>query len=234
MEPHETDANEADDFESDDSDTDIETHNLEARLRTKTPSPYKDIAIFGEVSFSHTISRPANRSAGKSYLGTIVNGRVDHGIGRVVLSDDDSATKPPKRCFHSLLLIVEAKTALNLDSALPQLVVYLASLHQSRVQRNRSDATVFGVVSDGYSYIFVTITHDGELKRSKRFNMTEKKRDMVKVLGCLKYILETSAKMSPNVTPEKREQTGVEDQVDGDPAMDIDNNDYVRDQVDRE
>lgn len=211
MEPHETDANEADDFESDDSDTDIETHNLEARLRTKTPSPYKDIAIFGEVSFSHTISRPANRSAGKSYLGTIVNGRVDHGIGRVVLSDDDSATKPPKRCFHSLLLIVEAKTALNLDSALPQLVVYLASLHQSQLQRNRRDATVYGFVSDGYAFIFVTITHGGELKQSKCFNITGGDVIIQTALGSLIYVLEMLAKTIPNVTPE------AEDQSDSDP-----------------
>jgi hypothetical protein len=133
----------------------------------------------------------------------------------VLTSDGNSATKCPKRRFHSLLLIVEAKTAFNLESALPQLVVYLASLHQSRVQRNRTDATVFGAVSDGYSFEFVTITHDGELKRSRRFKITER-RGMVKILGCLKYILETSAKMSSNVTPEKgeREQT---DQGDGDP-----------------
>lgn len=190
-----------------------------------TPTPWDDIKVFGEVSFSHTITRPANGKSVGSFLGTIVNGRVDHGIGRVLPSVRRGAMKRPKRRFQSLLLIVEAKTALNLDHALPQLVVYLASLHQSRLQRNRSDATVYGVVSDGYAFIFVTITHGGELKQSRRFELTQ--GDMLTVLGCLKYILERSASMSPNVTPEKDGGEQAEDQSDGESDMDLDSNEYV-------
>ena len=59
-----------------------------------------------------------------SFLGTIVSGRVDHGIGRVLPPGRRGAMKCPKRRFRPLLLVVEATTTLNLDRALPQLVVY--------------------------------------------------------------------------------------------------------------
>ncbi|KAI0277086.1 hypothetical protein BGY98DRAFT_934673 [Russula aff. rugulosa BPL654] len=49
------------------------------------------------------------------------------------------------------LLIVQAKKkTLSHNCALPELVVYLVSLHQSRLRGNRSDATVFG--ADCYEY----------------------------------------------------------------------------------
>jgi len=193
-----------------------------------TPTPCDDIKVFGEVSFSHTITRPANGKSVGSFLGTIVSGRVDHGIGRVLLPGRRGAMKRPKRRFQSLLLIVEAKTALNLDRALPQLVVYLASLHQSRLQRNRSDATVYGLVSDGYAFIFVTITHGGVLKQSRRFEITQ--GDILTVLGCLKYILEISVSMSPNInaTLEKNSGEPVEDHSDSESDIDIDDNNYAR------
>jgi hypothetical protein len=125
---------------------------------------------------------------------------------------------------HKKVVVVEAKTALNLTRASAQLVVYLASIHQSRLQRERRDATAYGVVSDGYSFIFVTITHDGSLKQSRRFKVSQ--GEMQIVLGCLKYMLETSASMSPNVTREKDGGEPVED-GESEPGMDVDDSSYV-------
>ena len=59
----------------------------------------------------------------------VVNGRVDLGIGHTLHSTQD----PAKRRFQSPLLIVEAKRTYNLSGAVVQLVVYLDSLHQSRL-----------------------------------------------------------------------------------------------------
>ena len=190
-----------------------------------TPTPWGDINVFDEVSFSHTITRPANGKFVGSFLGTIVNGRVDRGIGRVIPPGRRSAMKCPKRRFQSVLLVVEAKTTFNLDRALPQLVIYLASLHQSRLRRSRSDATIYGVVSNGCASIFVTIRHDGVFTQSRRFKIIQ--GEMLTVLGCLKYILEMSASMSPNVRLEKNGGEPVEDHSDCESDMDIDDNDYV-------
>ncbi len=190
-----------------------------------TPTPSDNIKIFGDVSFSHRISPPANGKSVGSFLGITVNGRVDHEIGLVIPpTPSHRGSNHHKRRFRSLLLLIEAKTELNLNQALPQLVVYLASLHQSRLQRQRSDATVYGVVSDGYGFIFITISHYGVLQQSRSFDVNA--GEMLTVLGCLRYMLEMSASMSPNVTPEK---VGDEDHSNldsyNDSDMDIDNSD---------
>jgi hypothetical protein len=163
------------------------------------------------VPFSYTIttSSPA----------TIVSGRVDHGIGRVLKTHNY-----PKRRFESLLLAVEAKKAFNLLSALPQLVVYLASIHQSRLSRGRCDASVYGVASDGYSFMFVTITHDGTLRQSKQFKVDG--GETRTILGCLKYLLEKSGSLSPNATPEKKED-GHQPDTDGSDPLSVDDSDYL-------
>ena len=147
--------------------------------------------IFAEVPFSHAITCP---ESGK-FMGTVVNGRIDHAIGRVLPSPGcRGSMNYSKRRFRSLLLVVEAKTELNLT----HVVVYLAFLHWSRRQHNRTDATVYGVISDGCMFQFVTITHDGR----KCFDTAD--GDIVTVLGCSTYVLGLSASMSPNVTPQRR------------------------------
>lgn len=94
------------------------------------PMRYDD-KDFGEVFFSHTITRPTNGTSVGTISGTIVNGRVDRGIGRALPYSRRGSMEHPKRSFQSHLLVVQAKEPLSLDCALPELVVYLASLNQS-------------------------------------------------------------------------------------------------------
>ncbi len=115
------------------------------------PTLWDDMRIFSNVAFSHTITRSANETSMGSFLGTVVNGTIERGIGRVLSHVRRGPMNRFKRRHQSFLLVVQAKKHLGFDGALPELVVYLASLHQSRLERNRSDATVYGVVSDGYS-----------------------------------------------------------------------------------
>jgi len=60
------------------------------------------------------------------------------------------------------------------------------------------------VASDGFLPVFVTITHGGTLQRSRQFDTTGA-GELVTVLGCLKYLVETSADMAPNLTAEKND-----------------------------
>jgi hypothetical protein len=177
--------------------------------------------VFGEISFTHKISHPRNGKDPEEFLGTTVKGRVDLAIGRAIVPGPGKI----KRRFQALLAVVEAKSANSLTQALPQLLVYLGSLHQSRQQRGRRDSTVYGVASDGFSYIFVAITNEGIVRESRRFEL--KYGDIKMVLGCLKYILEASWAMSPTVTPEMRGTNGDGDPIDlmadhSDHIMDID------------
>ncbi|KAM6498924.1 hypothetical protein JOM56_006872 [Amanita muscaria] len=107
-----------------------------------------------------------------------------------------------------------------LYNALTQLVVFLACLRQSRIKRGRSNTSVYGVATDGLSYIFVTITHEGVLKESSLFSVRQ--GGLSTVLGSLRYILEMARSMSPNLTPEKG---GLE--ADADDVIDLDDTPYL-------
>jgi hypothetical protein len=77
-----------------------------------TPTPRDDIniKIFCEVSFSHTITHPANGKLVGSFLGTIINGRVDRGIESRLPPGRRGSMKRPKRCLQFLLLVIQAKS----------------------------------------------------------------------------------------------------------------------------
>ena len=113
----------------------------------------------------------------------------------------------PNQRFHSLLLCVESKVDGILANALGQLVVYLGSLRQSRIDRRKNDSSVYGVVTDGFIYIFVTITHEGVLKKSRQFDVNG---ELAIVLGCFRFILEKANSMTPNVSPTQGEQEVVD------------------------
>jgi hypothetical protein len=187
----------------------------------RTPSPCDDIRIYGEVAFNHQVlTQSKTQLASPSRL--TVSGRLDYGIGRVIKHASWAGTQRRRR-FQCFLVIVEAKAQFAVGQAIPQLLAYLACLHQSRLQRSRTDASVCGVSSDGYQFIFVTITHDGTVKITRIFDILQ--GDLAKVLGWLTYMLETTAAMSHNVTPERNDEKDGEDLDDA--QIDSDDKNYT-------
>jgi len=166
-------------------------------------APNSDIRVYAETSFRHKIlpgSKPLSCTV------TIAD-RLDYSIGRTLPATDPWL----HHRFQSLLVIVEAKAQRAVSQALPQLLVYLACIRQSRLQRNRTDASVYGVVSDGYVFIFVKITHHGTVMISRYFDVLC--GDMLKVLQSLRFILETAdGRRSRNA---------------GDLSIDLHHNDYA-------
>ena len=145
---------------------------------------------------------------------------MDYGVGIVTLGPKF----PPHRRFHSLLIAVEAKVKDNLDSAFPQLVVYLACLRQARKARGRSDCSVYGVTSDGYEFCFVTITHEGVVQASRRFSIS--RGEIRTVMGCIMYILRKTVERSPTVTPDKmNDESNLGETDDQDKAMNLNSED---------
>jgi len=143
---------------------------------------------------------------------------VDHGVGIIT-----PGRKFPNRRFHSLLIAVEAKAKNNLDSAFSQLVVYLACLRQARIGRGRTDCSVYGITSDGYEFCFVTITHEGVVKVSRKFSIS--RGEMKTVIGSIMYILRKSLEGSPTVTQDKtNDESNVDETDDQDEAMKLDDN----------
>jgi len=193
--------------------------------RQKTPTSFSGVRVYGEVTFNHKILPESKTLQSTSSRTVTVNGRLDYGIGRVLIPTAKAAAIRLRSRFQSLLVIVEAKAQRAVGQALPQLLVYLACLRQSRLQQRRADASVYGVASDGYIFVFVKITHDGTVLMSRDFNI--QLGEMLEVLQCLRYILETTAEMSLNVTPERNggDEQDVDDLVD--PAIDVYDNDYT-------
>ncbi|OAX37553.1 hypothetical protein K503DRAFT_693120, partial [Rhizopogon vinicolor AM-OR11-026] len=54
--------------------------------------------------------------------------------------------------------------------ALRHLMTYLACLRQSRLRRNWSDASVYGISSDGFDWTIVHDRHGGTVKVSREFD----------------------------------------------------------------
>ena len=92
-----------------------------------------------------------------------------------------------------------------------------------------SNLPINSLASDGYVFIFMTISHEGVLKLSKRFDVLQE--DLKVVLGCLDYVLEKTVNMSPTLMPEKgsRWQDGVNETVDtdGDNQFLLSDNDFL-------
>ncbi|TDL24689.1 hypothetical protein BD410DRAFT_785381 [Rickenella mellea] len=161
----------------------------DARPHTPTRVPsFDSIKVFRELTFTH-MTPPTNSGP------MFVKGRIDYGIGR--------RFQTRKAQFRALMFIVEAKPHGHMDTAFAQLLVYLASLRHSRLQRGRTDCSVYGVASDGYVFKSVKITGDGVVQSTRLFNITDG-LELELVLKCLGYLLELTEKMTPNTTPEKK------------------------------
>lgn len=76
---------------------------------------------------------------------------------------------------------------------------------QSRINRGKPDSSVYGAATDGLTYVFVSITHEGVLRFSKQFDVMA--ADLPIILGCLRYILDKAIAMSPISSPKTGVQT---------------------------
>ena len=152
-----------------------------------------------------------------------VTGCLDYSVGRVMPTIHAGL----ERRFQCLLVIVEAKAQYIVGKFLPELLVYLACLRQSRIQRHRTDASAYGVASDGYKFLFVKITHDGTVMISRQFDAQQ--GQTLEILRCLRSILETTVEINDNLTPE---MNGAGDFAD--PAIDLYDNDYTNPPDDHE
>jgi hypothetical protein len=105
----------------------------------KLPTPFDDIQIYGDVTFYHKVL-PGSETLPNSPSRLTVDGCLDCGIGRVI--KHSWTEQRYRRRFHCFLAIVTAKDQFGVGLFLPQLLAYLASLRQSRLQRNWTDASM--------------------------------------------------------------------------------------------
>jgi len=149
---------------------------------TFQPLPIK---VFPEMSLSVQVER-----GGREWL---VSGIADWAIGygdRALLQDG------------TVLLAIEAKRKGNASNAEAQLLAYLATIRQLRIQGNKKNVMTQGFFSDGEIYRFICIRNNGTVMKSRHYDISLN-RHLKSVFNFLLSMLITAAESSPNTSPTK-------------------------------
>jgi hypothetical protein len=102
----------------------------------------------------------------------------------------------------TVLLAIEAKRRELYSGAEGQLLAYLATIRQLRIQANKENVMTQGFFSDGSRYTFVCIRNDGTVMISDSYN-TSHKTGLKAAFNFLLNVLTTAANSSPNTSPIK-------------------------------
>jgi hypothetical protein len=154
-------------------------------MAPKSTSPPLPIKVFTEMSLSVRVGR-----GGQEW---IVSGIADWALGygdRAVLEDG------------AVLLAVEAKQEGRVSNAEAQLLAYLATIRQLRIQANKKNVMTQGFFSDGEKYSFMCIRNNGTVMKSRQYDLFLD-GDLKSVFNFLLGMLITAAESSPNTSPTK-------------------------------
>jgi hypothetical protein len=158
------------------------TTPLMAPQSTSQPLPIK---VFPEMSLSVRVEK-----GGRVWL---VSGIADWAIGygnRAVLDDG------------AVLLAIEAKWKGLAFNAEAQLLAFLATIRQLRIQAKKKNVMTQGFFSDGEIYRFICIRNNGTVMKSKHYDISMN-RHLKSVFNFLLSILITAAESLPNTSPTK-------------------------------
>ncbi|KAF8538778.1 hypothetical protein BDD12DRAFT_884216 [Trichophaea hybrida] len=140
------------------------------------PKALRQISVrkFSEVSLSYTTTCDAG-------LPVEINGCCVLGFGYIEESQGRSAQDP-------FLAILEAESESALEQAFPALLAYMASLHDRRRAANEQDATIFGIVSDGFRYLFVQIDNDSIVGKSRDYDLIDHFDSVYEFIRCIFHV----------------------------------------------
>jgi hypothetical protein len=148
-------------------------------------SPPLPIRVFPEMALSVRVTRGCQE--------WLISGIADWALGygeRATLEDG------------TVMIAVEAKRTENLGQAEAQLLAYLATIRQLRIQANKTNVMTQGFYSDGQKYTFVCIRNDGSVMLSGTYNLLHKGK-LKTVFNFLLGMLDTAAKSPPHTSPTK-------------------------------
>ena len=121
----------------------------------------------------------------------IVKGRVDWALGYGAKKSNTGA----------VLLVVEAKPYNSAAVGMPQLLVYMAGVHEARARQKQVNKSVYGVVSDSKEFRFAF------LNEKKKFFTSEPYLWLTKQSTIIAYIdmmLINAIESSPHTIPQKK------------------------------
>ncbi|KAL9120533.1 MAG: hypothetical protein Q9187_002908, partial [Circinaria calcarea] len=120
----------------------------------------------------------------------IYNGRADWTIGYGKTKSETG----------SILVVVEAKPLENGVSGLPQLLIYMAAIHEARRLQEKTNQSVFGIVSDGGDFTFAFLDQNKKLYVSQKLQWVLHSST---ILSYIDMILLDAIHSSPHTTPVK-------------------------------
>ena len=159
------------------------TTPLVAPKSTSQPLPIK---VFPEMTLAVQVKRN-----GREWH---ISGMADWAIGygdRRALGDG------------TVLLAIEAKRQ-NLNfNAEAQLLAYLATIRQLRIQANKKNVMTQGFYSDGEVYRFLCIRNNGTVMKSQPYDISLSPKALKTVFNFLLDMITIAAESSPNTSPIK-------------------------------
>jgi len=152
----------------------------------KSPAQPLPIKVFPEMALSVQVKRGSREWH--------ISGVADWAIGYGDRAELEDGT---------VLLAVKAKRKPFLFQAEAQLLAYLATIRQLRIQANKKNVMAQGFYSDGENYRFLCIRNNGTVMRSAPYDVTVHPKYLKTVFNFLLSMLSTAAKSSPNTSPTK-------------------------------
>jgi hypothetical protein len=147
------------------------------------PSPLK---VFPEMGLSIVVLKRGQEQ--------IISGIADWTIGYGERATWDNG---------AVLLAVEAKKPSLVEEGHAQLLAYMATMRQLRIQANKKNVMVQGFYSNGNIYRFLIIRNDGTVMRSNLYDISLD-GNLKKVFNFLLGMLITGAESSPSTSPAKQ------------------------------
>ncbi|KAL4870588.1 hypothetical protein BDV12DRAFT_165858 [Aspergillus spectabilis] len=111
-----------------------------------------------------------------------------------------------KAALQTALIVLEAKKPGAAQSALPQLIIYLAAVQDSRKESKKINSSVFGLITDSEEYRFAWLDENRNLFVSETYLWVTKK---VRIIQWIDRILRDSIEASPHTTPVKTANTAI-------------------------
>ena len=159
------------------------TTPLVAPKSTSQPLPIK---VFPEMTLAVQVKRN-----GREWH---ISGMADWAMGygeRTALEDG------------TVLLAVEAKRRNLFSNAEAQLLAYLATIRQLRIQANKKNVMTQGFYSDGKNYRFLCIRNNGTVMMSQSYDISLSPKFLKTVFNFFLGMVTIAAESSPNTSPIK-------------------------------
>ncbi|KAI9774569.1 MAG: hypothetical protein M1840_002818 [Geoglossum simile] len=116
---------------------------------------------------------------------------------------DYSLWYPNENSTSTNFLIVKTKKLGTSETAIGQLLAYMAVVHQTRKAEEKQNAVIYGMTTDGNLFRFFRLDNDSKVSRSKIFEWKLGEDELI--CAYIRYIIRTAMASSLSTSPLKPE-----------------------------